>query len=404
MDKGLQTRITGHGRRFVLFTTFAIFFEIGMPNSILGTAWPEIRAEMGLPLEYIGILNIAVLTSSMIACILSGTIIPRFGTSRVMPIAAIIYIISMMGVTAQTTFIGLFLILIPVGYSNGTMDSGTNLYAAQHFESRNMNILHCVWGVGALMGPLLLIAVTSAGLGWRWCFFVIGVIGIVPLGFIIRSTLKKLWDSQPGLAEIEADQSVFFKNRLSGAGDQSLAVMYFFFLGGGGSTIASLLSSYMNSMWGTGIKTAGIAITFYLAALTTGRMIAGIIVKRSGNLLMIRIGMVLVFIGAVAAFIASSPGMYMLAVAVIGLGGGPLFPCMVHETSHRFTDKAAGKLVGYQVAASMLGGSLISLAVAAYLSATTMRPMMLIVSVFYLLGLIVNEVIVMRGRSVKHVA
>jgi len=419
MDNSLKN----NANKFVIFTVFIIFFEIGIPNSIIGAAWPVMRAEMGLPLEHIGFINIAFLISSMFACIFSGNVFTHFDFKRIFPIAIIVFVLMIFVVTQQNSFTGLLIVLIPVGYSMGTLDSGTNLYASINFESRYISLLHCCWGIGAMAGPLIMVAVISGGMGWRWCFGIIALIGLVPLISIFRCTIKNLWksvaekqagnpseipenevvftESQQGGSDIRSGKSESDEGKLSGILYQFYSVTLYFMLAGSNATMSALISSYMDEMWSTRIEIGGITVTFFLASLTLGRIITGVVVKKTGNLIMLRIGLIVALIGCVAGIFADSPTSYQICVILYGLGTSPVFPLLIHETPIRFTEKVSRKLVGFQVAGAQLGGSVLTMVVAAILAYTDIKWLMPIEVILYSIVLILNELIVRKKRIIN---
>jgi len=403
----MDNTVKNGSNKFIIFTVFIIFFEIGMPNSIIGAAWPAMRAEMGLPLEYIGFINIAFLISSMFACIFSGSTYMRFDFKKVFPVAIIFFVVMMFAVSIQNSFIGLLIVLIPVGYSMGTLDGGTNLYASINFESRYMSLLHCCWGIGAMIGPLIMVLVISQGHGWRWCFGIIAIIGLLPLISVFRCSIKNIWNhldktvSKQNAEEYLPDEADPQQGKLEGIQYQLYAIMLYVMLAGSNATMSALISSYMDELWSTRIEIGGITVTLFLASLTLGRIITGIVVKKTGNLIMIRMGLIVALIGCVLGFFAADPITYQIAVILYGLGTGPVFPLLIHETPHRFTAKVSRKLVGFQVAGAQLGGSAFTMIVAAILAHTSMRWLMPIEVILYGIVFIINEIIVRKKRILR---
>jgi len=382
------------GRTALLTTIYITFVGIGLPNSILGTAWPEIRRELNLPLEYIGVFNTGLLISSMLACIFSSRIIAKFGTRVVIPIAILLFLCAMIGVSFTNRFLSILLLLIPVGYSMGTVDAGTNLYTSTHFASRNMNLLHCFWGIGALMGPVIMIMTISKGFGWRGCFVAIALIGVIPLCFVLLSSALNVWGKQPEIETEQPTTSFAESYKLPGLYRQAFSIVIFFLHTGVLSIISALLSSYLDEVYNVSIEISGLTVTIFLASLTASRVFSGILIHLTGNLMMIRIGLIVAMVGCLIGFMSQHLIVFECSIVIVGLGTGPVFPCLIHETPVRFPREVARHLVGYQIAAAQLGGSLLSLGVALLLSHTSMLLLIPTIFVLYMLIIISNEMIV----------
>jgi fucose permease len=230
----------------------------------------------------------------------------------------------------------------------------------------------------------------------------IALLSIISLAFILICSVKDYWESQPETESEGLGVRQTISGKLTKKADQCLSILIFFMHTGILTIISSLMSSYLVTVYDAPIGISGLTVTIFLASLTVARMISGVIVSRLGNLVIIRIGLIIAIAGCTIGFLSKDLILFEITVVIIGIGAGPVFPCLIHETPKRFSSEIAKHLVGYQIAAAQLGGSLISSVAAILLSRVNMLLLFPIVIALFGLIIICNETVVRHINRVKH--
>lgn len=288
------------------------------------------------------------------------------------------------------SFIWLVALSIPLGLGQGAVDSSLNNYVANNYSSRHMNWLHCFWGLGATLGPLIMTKTLEIGQSWRTGYSNIAAIQI-GLAFILLISLN-LWQSKE-IAAIKKESSIP-KNRGTSvlkAMAPWLGIIMFFIYAGIEFSVGLWANSMLVESRNIPKITAGLWISYYYGALTAGRLATGIIVNKMGNRLLIRAGLIIGFAGILLASLPTLPLLTMTGIILIGLGFAPLYPCMMHETPRRFDEETTNRLIGYQVGAAYLGASLIPAGLGVLFSKTTLEILMPCLAVFLITMIIIYE-------------
>ena len=172
----------------LLAVIYLAFVSLGLPDSVAGVAWPSVRAELGLPLEGLGLLNTLLLWLSALSSVGNGLLVSRLGTGLVAALSCVLTALGLFGYATAPAAWALFLSAIALGFGQGAVDSGLNLYVARHYSARHMNWLHSFWGVGASLGPLIMSS-ALAWLNWRWGYAILGSMQLVLAGVVGASIL-----------------------------------------------------------------------------------------------------------------------------------------------------------------------------------------------------------------------
>lgn len=338
----------------LLVVIYIAFISLGLPDSLLGTAWPAMRSSLRLPLEAAGLFIMITTLATAISSFVSGHVIGRLGTGRVTFISCVLTGSMLVGYSMASSYAWLLVLTIPLGFGAGAVDTGLNNYVAKYFSSRHMNWLHCFWGVGASVGPAVMTyAITGFG-NWRPGYRWIGLTQLV-LSLILLISLP-LWKEK----EREAPQE--HPHPADGAGGNILRqkgvwlsiVAFPLYIGveaGTGVWLGSLLVE------GRGISqaTAGLWISFFYGSITVGRLLSGFITSRFSNRQMIRGGLLIAIVGS-ALLAVPLKFLILPGIILIGLGCAPVFPGMVHETPRRFGSSQSEVITGYQVGMAYLSG------------------------------------------------
>lgn len=384
----------------LLCIIYLAFVSLGLPDGVLGVAWPAIRGEMGLPLESVGLLLTLLLVLSAFSSVVSGFVLRRLGTGLTTMLSGVMTGIGLLGFVFAPGFWWLALCIVPLGLGQGAVDSGLNLYVARHYSSRHMNWLHCFWGVGAAAGPVIM---TTALLttGWREGYGSIAAIQLGLAAVLWWSLRAGLWaDREDAASAADANPELCGDAGLFGVGDQTLAVLLFFLYVGMEYSVGLWLNSLLVESRGIPVARAGLTISAFYASIMAGRFFSGIVVNRLGNTGMIRAGLFLAAAGAGSLWFSSGYPLALAGAVLMGLGFAPVYPCLMHETPRRFRKNVSERLIGFQVGAACLGGSVVSSGLGFFMSRTSLEmlcPVLLILIVLTFTG---NEILSYR-RSLK---
>jgi fucose permease len=378
----------------LLIVIYLSFISLGLPDGVLGVAWPAIRTSLGLPLENLGILTTLLLCMSAVSSFMSGRVIAKWGTGRVALASGVFTGCALLGYSLSPGFWWIILFTIPLGLGQGAVDSGLNQYVAEHYSSRHMNWLHCFWGVGASLGPLIMTSALAHGNAWRQGYGTVSIIQLLLASLLLFSIIKGLWENQHQGGAGEADQiRPNAQDGLSKISEQILAMFLFFLYAAIEFSMGFWIYSVLIESRRMPVTLAGIATTSLYAAIMTGRFLTGFVVNKAGNMRMIRLGLLLAIAGCVCLGAGKSYAGEITGVVLVGLGLAPVYPCLMHETPTRFQKTVSDRLIGYQVGAACLGGSIGSSVVGIVLSHFSLELLFPILCIFLMASFAVNEIL-----------
>ena len=343
---------------FLLGMVYVSFISLGLPDAILGVAWPAIRADMGQPLAAVGAITIAMTLSAAAASSVAGGIAQRLGTGAVVAASCLMTALALLCFSVAPSFIWLVALGVPLGLGAGAVDACLNHFVAAHYSSRHMNWLHGFWGVGATSGPLIMGLALAGSSGWMGGVRAIGLMQL-SLAVLLWATLS-LWSrehSKPPSDE-GAHAAAAFKPLRPLALWLAPALFLFYVAAemGTGLWAASILVTER----GVSAAQASVWVSVYFGSITAGRFAVGLIANRLGNRRLVRLGIAVATAGAlVFALPAVFGDAASFGLVLMGLGCAPVFPSLMHETARRFTDDVARTVIGRQMAFAYAGGSVI---------------------------------------------
>ncbi|NHM32027.1 MFS transporter [Neobacillus terrae] len=349
---------------FLLVIIYLAFISLGLPDSLLGAAWPVMQTDFDAPLETAGLLFMTIAGGTIISSLISGRILKRFGTGKVTVVSTILTAGALLGFSFAPSVIWLFLCAIPLGLGAGAIDAGLNDYVAAHYKAHHMSWLHCFWGVGATLGPVIMAQYIS-GRNWSNGYLTISGIQFV-LALILLFTLP-LWNrvksSNTALNQDLEDQNYGFHEeqaeivkplQIKGV---KLALTSFLFYCGAEATMGLWGSSFLVNVKELSPTAAAQWVSFYYAGITIGRFITGFITFKMNSPILIRMGQIIALAGAALLFLPLPSIFSLVGFILVGLGLAPIFPCMLHETPTRFGKKPSQTIMGYQMAVAYTGST-----------------------------------------------
>lgn len=348
---------------FFLCVIYLAFISLGLPDSLLGTAWPVMQPEYHAPLETAGLLFMAIAAGTIVSSLASGAVLKRFGTGKVTLVSCLMTAGALLGYALSPSVGWLFLFAIPLGLGAGSVDAGLNHYVAAHYKAHHMSWLHCFWGVGATLGPMIMTPYIAQPHEWRQGYLTIA--GMQGALVVILLLTLPLWDRvaaslragrEPEPAQPEAPGNAPSARRTKGV---PLALAAFLFYCGVEATVGLWGSSYLVHSKALSAVAAAQCISLYYAGITLGRFVTGFITFAISNRRLIRAGQLVALAGTAALLLPLPTGLAQAGFAVIGLGLAPIFPCMLHETPVRFGAAKAQTIMGYQIATAYTGSTLL---------------------------------------------
>lgn len=340
-----------------------IIFSLGLPDAILGAAWPTIYPQFDVPVSYAGIISIIISFCTIISSLLSDRLTLRLGTGKLTAISVAATAVALFGFSTSTEFWMMALWAIPYGLGAGGVDAAINTYVALHYSSRVMSWLHCMWGVGAATGPYVMGYVLTTGHPWSLGYRSLSVLQII-LTIVLFASIP-LWKkpSDSVYSKPEADGKEERKKPLSipeilkipGAKEVLLTFFCFCALE---STAGLWASSYLSLYKGVPSETAAAFASMFYIGITVGRAISGFLTAKLNDTQMIRLGQKIILLALVLMLLPLGETLSLIALLLIGLGSAPIYPCIVHSTPAHFGADKSQAIIGIQMAFAYIGSCL----------------------------------------------
>ncbi|GLX67643.1 MFS transporter [Paenibacillus glycanilyticus] len=350
---------------FFLIIIYLAFISLGLPDSLLGTAWPVMGPEFHAPLGTAGVLYMTIAAGTIVSSLASGKILSRFGTGRVTLFSCIMTAAALLGYSTSPSLIWLLFCAIPLGLGAGAVDAGLNNYVAAHYKAHHMSWLHCFWGVGATLGPIIMAQFITNN-AWRYgymtvaaiqCLLVVILFFTLPLWDRVAKVHKSSSPSEEELAVQEPEEEETTGHPLKIRGIK-LALVSFLLYCGIEAAVGLWGSSFLVDSKHISAGTAAAWVSLYYAGITAGRFITGFITFKVSNRNLIRGGQLVALAGALLLILPLPDGYSLAGLIIIGLGLAPIYPCMLHETPVRFGKKHSQSIMGYQMAVAYTGSTL----------------------------------------------
>lgn len=336
----------------LLSIIYLSFISLGLPDGLLGAAWPTIYPQMNIPVSYAGIVSIIICIGTITSSLLSERFTYRFGAGKVTVISVAMTALALLGFSISTSFWMLCLWSIPYGLGAGSVDAALNNYVALHYSSRHMSWLHCMWGVGASVGPYIMGLVLTGGNQWSQGYLYVGIAQIVLCGIILFSL--PLWRQ---VNQSEQAKPLGIKQTLKIPGAKQAMISFFGYCALE-QTAALWSASYFHLHGGFNAETAAYLGSLFFMGITLGRAISGFIASRFTDHTMIRLGFGIIATGIVLLLLPLGQIGAFAGLLTIGLGCSPIYPCMMHTTPTLFGTGRSQALMGLQTASAYVGTAL----------------------------------------------
>ena len=382
----------------LLVLIYIAFISLGLPDSVLGSAWPVMQAELGAPLSLAGYISMVVSAGTVVSSLASNRLITRFGVGRVTAVSVLMTAAGLLGISLAPGAWMLFLCAIPLGLGAGSVDAALNNFVALHYAARHMSWLHCFWGIGATAGPMILSLQLSHGASWRSAYGLISGIQFA-LALALFLTLPVWRRAKAPAAESGEEQRYLTNREALRLPLVKTALVGFVFFCAVETTSGLWASTYLHQARGLSASEAAMGASMFYGAITLGRLITGFAASRISPARLIRIGQCVCLAGAAMVALPAPSAVGMLGIAVIGLGTSPIYPNMLHETPRRFGARNSQAIVGLEMAFAYIGSTLIPPLFGSLASATTLHLYPWFLAACTLVMLAASETVARRTRD-----
>jgi len=343
----------------LLVIIYLSFISLGLPDSLLGSAWPSMYGGLSVPLHYAGYISMIIAGGTVISSFFSERIIRRFGTGIVTAFSVLLTAAALLGFSFSSAFPLLCLWAVPLGLGAGSVDAALNNYVALHYKARHMSWLHCFWGIGASIGPIIMSFFLINKNSWNLGYRAIGLLQccLVAILFITIS----LWGknkSQNDNEKSETVKGISFKELFRTAGVKHILIAFFCYCSIE-STAGLWGSSFLVMEKNISPEIAAQWISLYYIGITSGRFISGFLTMKLNNRQMVRLGQGLIACGIIALMLPVGRILLLPGFFIIGLGCAPIYPSLLHETPKNFGSEKSQAIMGIQMASAYIGTTFI---------------------------------------------
>lgn len=339
---------------FLLGLIYIAFISLGLPDSLLGSGWPAIHADLSVPVSYMGIISMIISGGTIVSSLFSDKLTRKLGTRIVTVLSVFLTAAALLGFSFSDRFWMLVVFAVPYGLGAGAIDAALNNYVAIHYSSKHMSWLHCFWGVGTIVSPFIMsYSLTNAG--WQNGYRIVGMLQLgIALLLLITLPVWKINKAK----EVSEQKNVGFLGALKIKGVPSLLLGFFAYCAAE-ATAMYWASTYFAEVKGISAEQAAQFASLFYIGITAGRFLSGFITDKLGDRKMIVTGTCILTCGIVSLFIPAPPVVALVGFAVIGFGCAPVYPCIIHSTPNNFGAENSGAIIGIQMASAYVGSTFI---------------------------------------------
>lgn len=340
----------------LLAIIYLSFISLGLPDALLGSAWPTMYGELDVPVSYAGIVSMIIAGGTVISSLMSDRLTRKLGTGRLTALSVAMTAIAMLGFSFSTSFWMLCLWAVPYGLGAGSVDAALNNYVAIHYASRHMSWLHCMWGLGASIGPYIMGYVLSGGGHWSLGYHFIGIFQVILTAVLLFSL--PLWKKHPHTESTEntdeTNRSLSLLQLLKTPGVKEVMLTFFCYCAVE-QTAGLWASSYLVLYKDVPSNTAAFFASLFYIGITAGRALSGFLTMKLNDTQLVRLGQGIIALGIVAMLLPMGQAVSLIGLILIGLGCAPIYPCVIHSTPAHFGVEKSQAVIGLQMASANAG-------------------------------------------------
>ncbi len=338
----------------LLALIYVAFISLGLPDSLLGSGWPTIHADLNVPVSYMGIVSMVISGGTIVSSLFSDKLTKKLGTSVITVVSVLFTAIALFGFSFATKFWVLIVFAVPYGLGAGAVDAALNNYVALHYKAKHMSWLHCFWGVGTIVSPFIMsFALTNST--WNEGYRIVGYIQLgITLLLLVTLPVWKV-NKKADVAQ-QKHLGVFGAFKIKGV---PFLLIGFFAYCAAEATAMNWASTYFVEVKGVSAEQAAQLASLFYIGLTAGRFISGFIADKIGDRKMIVIGTSVLSCGIISLLIPAPSVVAIIGFIVIGFGCAPIYPCIIHSTPTNFGAENSGSIIGIQMAGAYVGSTFI---------------------------------------------
>ena len=337
----------------LLALIYICFISLGLPDSLLGSAWPVLHTEIDVPVSFAGIISMTIFLGTILSSLFSDKLLCKFGAGKVTAVSVTMTAVALFGFSISNQFWMLLLWAIPYGLGAGGVDAILNNYVALHFKAQHMSWLHCMWGVGASISPYIMSFALVKLDNWNYGYLIVSIIQII-LSVVIFASIPLWKNGATNTANEEQSKSLSFKEIFSIKGAIPCFLTFFAYCSLE-LTTSLWASSYLVQKWAFTPETAaGFASMFYIG-ITLGRLANGFLAMKLGDHFLIRMGLGIITAGIALLCVPFHSAFALIGFVIIGLGCAPIYPCIIHMTPSVFGEDKSQAMIGVQMAFAYTG-------------------------------------------------
>ena len=346
----------------LLAIIYLSFISLGLPDALLGAAWPTMYQEFQVPVSYAGAISMIISCGTIFSSLQSDRLTKRFGPGKITAASVALTAVALFGFSISHSYWMLCLWAIPYGLGAGSVDASLNNYVALHYESHHMSWLHCMWGLGASIGPYIMSYALTGGMGWNTGYGYISIMQAVLTAIILFSL--PIWKKRPdtigntGNTDSQTTsapaQALTIPQILAIPGAKAVLIMFFCYCALE-STAGLWASSFLVLYHHLDAETAASFASLFYIGITVGRGINGFIAMKLKDTQMIRMGQAIIAAGIVLMLLPLGEITALIGLVTIGLGCAPVYPCVIHSTPEHFGPEKSQALIGVQMACAYVG-------------------------------------------------
>lgn len=343
----------------LLGVIYLAFISLGLPDGLLGSAWPVMYTQLNVPVSWAGVISMIIAAGTIVSSLQSDRLTLRFGVGLVTAVSVGLTMLALFGFSLCTEFRMLCLLAIPYGLGAGSVDAALNNYVALHYASRHMSWLHCMWGVGASVGPYIMGHALTGGAGWTAGYRWVGMIQLVltALLFLSLPMWKKRSDDHAEAESGEPLKALPLREVVSIRGAKMIMITFFCYCAVE-STAGLWASSYLALYRGIDAETAANFASLFFLGMTVGRAVCGFITMKFPDKTMIRAGQCVIVAGILCMLLPLGDAVALTGLLIVGIGCAPVYPCIIHSTPEYFGADKSQALIGVQMASAYVGSCL----------------------------------------------
>ena len=339
----------------LLAVIYLSFISLGLPDSLLGSAWPVMHADLGVPMSWAGAVSIIISVGTILSSLQSDRLTRRLGAGKVTAVSVGMTAAALVGFSLSGSFWALCLWAVPYGLGAGGVDAALNNYVALHYASRHMSWLHCMWGLGASIGPYIM-GRTLAGWGsWSMGYWIISVLQLILTAVIVMSL--PLWKTETEAGGSAGPRTLSLGQIIRIPGVKAVMITFFCYCALE-QTAGLWASSYLALHKGVAPETAASFASLFFIGITVGRALGGFLTIRLNDAQMVRLGQGIIAAGIAAFLLPLGEYAALAGLLLVGLGCAPIYPSIIHSTPDHFGADKSQAIIGVQMASAYIGNCL----------------------------------------------